>query len=75
MKGWRYFSQPIRQVVEREKMNKKNNVKNSDITIKIKNGDALVKNKRKCISIQAPKIILESDRQFRLFESMGDLSK
>lgn len=56
-------------------MNKKNNVKNSDITIKIKNGDTLVKNKRKCISIQAPKIILESDRQFHLFESMGDLSK
>lgn len=56
-------------------MNKKNNVKNSDITIKIKNGDTLVKNKRKCVSIKAPKIILESDRQFRLFESMGDLSK
>lgn len=53
-------------------MNKKNNAINADISIRIKNGDTLVKSNKKCVSIQAPKIILESDRQFRLFESMGD---
>lgn len=56
-------------------MNRKNNAINADISIRIKNGDTLVKSNEKCVSIQSPKIILESDRQFRLFESMGDLSK